>query len=143
MPGGSPRRSFSARALTLTVRALRRRCPNCGSPGVFATWFRLKTRCPSCGLVLEREEGYRVGAYMFNIAMAELVFVAILVTVLALTWPSPPWELVKYGSAVTMLGLPVLFYPYSQTLFLGFDLLFHPTEERELREGAPEADARR
>ncbi len=35
-------------------------------------------RCPQCGLLFERgEQGYVVGAYMFNIAAAELVFVAL------------------------------------------------------------------
>lgn len=123
------------RALQVTWRAVRRRCPNCGSPGIFATWFRLAPRCPRCGLALEREEGYRVGAYMFNIAMAELVFVAILVSVLYLTWPSPPWDWLTYGSVATMIALPVGFYPYSQTLFIGFDLLFHPPEDKEFPSG--------
>jgi uncharacterized protein (DUF983 family) len=129
--------SFLARAVLITGRAVRRRCPHCGQPGIFTTWFRMTSRCPRCGLALEREEGYRVGAYMFNIAMAELVFVVILLVVLKLTWPSPPWEWLTYGSAAAMIVLPVVFYPYSQTLFIGFDLLFHPAEERELRPRPP------
>lgn len=32
-------------------------------------------------------------------------------------------------SIVLMLLLPLVFYPFSKTLFLGFHLLFHPVEQ--------------
>lgn len=81
----------------------------------------------SCGLVFDRREpGYRVGAYMFNIIAAELVFAAAFLLVLKFTWPSPPWDLLTYGGAALMVLLPVLFYPHSRTLFLAFDLVFRP-----------------
>jgi uncharacterized protein (DUF983 family) len=83
--------------------------------------------CPSCGLALERkEEGYVVGAYMFNIIAAELVFVGIFVLALVILWPDPPWTLLTWAGAVLMLLMPVLFYPVSKTLFLAFDLIFRP-----------------
>jgi hypothetical protein len=86
--------------------------------------------CPTCGLPLERnEQGYAVGAYMFNIALAELGFVVCLIGGLLVTWPDPPWRLLMGVSLALMLALPVLLYPFSKTLFLGFDLLFHPAEE--------------
>jgi len=108
-------------------RAIRRRCPNCGSAGIFTGWFRLKSACPTCGLVLEREEqGYLVGSYMFNIVAAELVFAAIFVGTLVMTWPTPPWHLLQYGGAVLMVLAPIFFYPFSKTLFLAFDLIFRP-----------------
>ena len=117
--------------LRVTGRAMRRRCPHCGGAGIFASWFRLKEHCPTCGLTLEREEGNRVGAYMLNIAMAEAVFVVILLVVLFITWPSPPWDVLTYGSAAAVIGLPILFYPFSHTLFLGIDLLVHPPEDTD------------
>jgi MFS family permease len=87
--------------------------------------------CPSCGLPLERnEQGYFVGAYMFNIALAELGFVVVLIGGIAATWPNPPWRALMLASVALMLVLPVLLYPFSKTLFLGFDLLFHPHEEQ-------------
>jgi len=69
---------------------------------------------------------------MFNIAMAELLFVVLLLTVLTLTWPHPPWEWLTIGSAVLVIAFPIAFYPFSQTLFLGFDLAFHPPEKHEI-----------
>lgn len=108
-------------------RALLLRCPNCGGPGILDSWFRLKQRCPHCGIHFEREEqGYIVGGYMFNIVMAELVFAAIFVGTLLATWPTPPWTLLTWGGAALMILLPVLFYPFSKTLFLAFDLMFRP-----------------
>ena len=107
--------------------ALLLRCPNCGSRGIFRSWFRLKDRCPRCGLQFEREEqGYQVGSYMFNIIVAELVFAAIFVTTLLMTWPDPPWNLLTYGGAALMVLMPVIFFPFSKTLFLAFDLIFRP-----------------
>ena len=114
-------------ALRRVTWALLLRCPNCGARHVFRSWFRMLERCPRCGLEFERSEpGYQVGSYMFNIIVAELVFAAIFVAVLVFTWPDPPWTLLTYGGAGLMVLLPVLFFPWSKTLFLAFDLLFRP-----------------
>ena len=108
-------------------RAARRRCPNCGSAGIFNSWFRMKPACPTCGLALERgEQGYLVGSYMFNIVAAELCFAAIFVAALLLTWPTPPWRVLQYGGAALMILAPIAFWPYSRTFFLAFDLIFRP-----------------
>jgi membrane-associated PAP2 superfamily phosphatase len=90
-------------------------------------------RCPTCNLLLERnEQGYQVGSYMFNIVAAELLFGAVLVGVLWLTWPAPPWDLLQYGGAALMILAPFLFFPFSKTLFLAFDLVFRPPTSEEL-----------
>lgn len=113
----------------LFTRALRLRCPNCGTAGLFTSWYRMRDECLGCGIRTERgEDGYVVGAYMFNIVAAELVW-AVLVSVTTLaTWPNPPWSLLLYGGGALMLVLPFLFYPFSKTIFLAFDLLFRPAE---------------
>lgn len=115
------------RAVPLLWRAVRLRCPNCGGGGLWRNWFHLRQRCPTCGLHLERgEHGYIVGAQMFNIIAAELVFAAIFVGVLVATLPDAPWDLLQYGGPVLMIVFPVFFYPFSKTLFLAFDLTFRP-----------------
>jgi uncharacterized protein (DUF983 family) len=114
-------------ASVLFSRALRRRCPNCGSSGLFDAWFRIRPVCPACGIPTERgEEGYVVGAYMFNIVGAELFWLALAGGVIWGTWPDPPWNLLLYGGGVLMIALPFLFYPFSKTIFLAFDLVFRP-----------------
>jgi uncharacterized protein (DUF983 family) len=108
-------------------RAVRLRCPNCGGAPLFTSWFRMRHECPNCGLLLERgEEGYQVGSYMFNIIASELIFAAVFLGVLALTWPSPPWTLLQIGGAILAGVAPFLFFPFSKTLFLAFDLVFRP-----------------
>lgn len=115
------------RAFTLVTRALRRRCPNCGGAMVFDGWFRMKERCPACGMRLERgEQGYVVGAYMFNIVASEMVFALFFIGTIVLTWPDTPWTVVQVGGVALMVLLPVLFYPFSKTCFLAFDLYFFP-----------------
>ena len=116
-----------SRTLALFGRALLRRCPDCGGRPIFDGWFRMRDRCPRCGIRLDRgEEGYQVGAYMFNIVAAELTFAALFVGVLVATWPDPPWNLLLYGGMALMIVAPVVFYPFSKTIFLAFDLLFRP-----------------
>jgi hypothetical protein len=72
------------------------------------------------------EEGYQVGAYMFNIVAAELFFGVIFLAILIYRWPTPPWTLLLYGGMGMMVIVPVLFYPFSKDLFLAFDLVFRP-----------------
>lgn len=108
------------------------RCPNCGGGPILESWLRMRHRCPVCGLRLERgEQGYQVGAYMFNIVASELAFALIFLGILIATWPSPPWDLLLYGGAILMVVAPFVFYPFSKTLFLAFDLIFRPVTEED------------
>src|SRR3954466_15098269 len=116
------------RALRLFGRASRLRCPNCGGGPIFRSWFRMRPYCPVCGIPLEREEsGYQVGAYMFNIVASELLFAVLFIAVLVVTWPDPPWKVLQYGGVALMVLAPFLFYPFSKTVFLAFDLVFRPS----------------
>ena len=120
-------------ALRLFGRAFRLRCANCGGRPIFRSWFRMREYCPVCGIPLERgEPGYQVGSYMFNIIASELVFAILLIVVLVVTWPDPPWKLLQYGGIALMVLAPFLLYPFSKTLFLAFDLLFRPATPEEL-----------
>ena len=120
------------RVVTLTTRALRLRCPNCAGGPLYTSWFRMRDRCPVCRLRLERgEQGYIVGAYMFNIIAAELLFAAFAAAVVAATWPSPPWTALQWGGAALMIAAPLVCYPFSKTLFLAFDLVFRPPQPED------------
>jgi uncharacterized protein (DUF983 family) len=133
---------FSSGSLRLFGRALRLRCPNCGQGKIFSSWFRMRSHCPVCGLKLERgEEGYQVGSYMFNLIASELVFAVLFVGIVMLTWPSPPWTLLEYGGIALMVIAPFVFFPFSKTLFLAFDLVFRPAAHHELT-GAPDSPPR-
>jgi uncharacterized protein (DUF983 family) len=123
----------SPAAITMVARALTRRCPHCGSGGLFHGWFRARERCPRCGLRLLRgDEGYAVGTYLFNLVVAELVLFAVMAAVIVATWPDPPWDLLQRWSLVLMVAAPLAFYPFARLLFLAFDLAFRPVRPEEL-----------
>lgn len=120
-----------ARPLVLFARALRLRCPACGGGPLFKGWFDMRPTCPSCGLRLEREEGYFLGAMLLNVIVAELLFVAAFAATLVLTWPHPPWQLLTWVSMLGVVGLPLLLFPLSRTVWLAFDLWFRPPARDE------------
>ena len=116
----------------MVSRALRRRCPQCGGGSLFASWFRIRACCPTCGIRTERgEDGYVVGAYMFNMVAAELLWAALFLGVLWATWSNPSWDLLLYGGGALMIAAPFFCYPFSKTLFLAFDLIFRPASDTE------------
>lgn len=112
-------------------RALRRRCPRCGSGGVFKGWFDLIDHCPRCGHRFEREQGYWVGAMIINTALAIAGLMGVFLLGLALTWPDVPWEALTIGTAVVAALIPLVAYPYSKTLWVTYDLKVHPLEPAE------------
>lgn len=106
-------------------RALSRRCPRCGGPRIFASYFRLKGSCPTCAHVFERESGYWVGAIIVNTAVTETIFGILFVTVLFLQIPDVRWVPLLAIALGTNALIPVLFYPYSKTVWMAIDLHFH------------------
>jgi uncharacterized protein (DUF983 family) len=118
-------------------RALRRRCLRCGAGPIFRRYFDIVERCRGCGYPFLREDGYWVGAMIMNIGAAQLLFFAWFLGGLWLGWPDPPWTLLLVGGVTLMIAFPVLFYPWSKTLWLWFDLLLHP-----LPDGAAHSEER-
>ncbi|MGQ0714277.1 MAG: DUF983 domain-containing protein [Gemmatimonadaceae bacterium] len=128
-----------SRSARLFARALTLRCPHCGSRGVLASWFKLAPACPRCRLRFERgESDYFLGGMMFNIALAEGVFVIALVTTLIVTWPRVPWSLLEYGTPAAMILAPVVLYPFSRLVWLAFDLMLRPVVPTDLAPSAGE-----
>lgn len=125
--------STSEKIGILFGRALLLHCPACGQSGLFRSAFTLKTTCPGCGLLLQREgDGYELGSMVVNLMVAELVWAVAFVSILLLTWPTPPWMLLQWGSAALMVALPLLFLRHARVLSLALDLLLRPAERREL-----------
>jgi uncharacterized protein (DUF983 family) len=118
---------------TLVWRGLRKVCPVCGRGKLFRTWFKMRDRCPSCGYSFEREEGYFVGALIVNIAVAEAWFGLLFLVVVFATAPDIAWAPLLIVALVTNGLLPVVFYPYSKSLWMALDLYFHPAR----RPGSP------
>lgn len=117
---------------TLFGRAMRRRCPQCGGKGFFSSWFKLNDHCPTCGIACDREDGHFVGAVGFNTIFS---FGVLLITLLVGTWITYPHIPVLAMLGVTFavaIVVPLLFWPFSQTLWMAFDLGWRPAREAEL-----------
>jgi hypothetical protein len=56
----------------------------------------------------------------------------VFVGAVVLTWPSPPWKLLEYSGIALMVIAPFVFFPFSKTLFLAFDLVFRPAGREDL-----------
>jgi uncharacterized protein (DUF983 family) len=119
---------------TMLWRGLRKRCPICGSGKLFTGWFRMKERCPGCGYRFEREEGFFLGAYVVNLAIAEgLVVLLAVVPTIVLLAGNPDTDVVPIlvAGLVAAVLAPLAFYPFSKTIWTAFDLIMRPPSVRE------------
>ena len=118
----------------MLARGLARRCPNCGGGRLFERWTRMKERCPTCGYKFERQEGFAVGAMAINIVVTLGVFLVLMVVGFIVTWPDPPLVPLIVGALVLNLVFPVVFYPFSKTIWAAVDLGMRPLDAQELAE---------
>ncbi len=89
----------------------------------------MNDRCPSCGLALERGEDsdFWLGAYAINLVIAEGFAAVVGAIVLWRTWPRS--TLAEWIAITLAVIMPIVFFPFSRTLWLAWDLSFRPTEE--------------
>jgi uncharacterized protein (DUF983 family) len=122
-------------------RALRGRCPLCGSGGLRDGWSSIRPRCFGCNLAFSRERGYLSGAAWINLTMTLLALGAVLLLLPALTAPDIPWRLVRVASFATVVLVPVLFQPFAVVLWLWVDLAyFRPLDADDLAANDPSAE---
>lgn len=125
------------RFLVALGRGLRRRCPYCGSPGIFSGYFTLRERCPTCGVRFEREEGYFLGGYALNLIVAEFLALGLALFLIFRTALRHQDLLVQEAVALGLAVLfPIIFFPYSRSVWMAVDLMFHPpgpVQEKQLR----------
>ncbi|HZR13814.1 MAG TPA: DUF983 domain-containing protein [Acidimicrobiia bacterium] len=98
-----------------------RRCPRCGSGHLFRRYFTLVPDCPRCGLHFERESGYFVGALAINMIVVGGVFAAVFVALVAATVPNIPVAPLLAVLVPLMLFAPILYYPFSKTVWMAVD----------------------
>jgi uncharacterized protein (DUF983 family) len=125
---------------TLLFRGLRKQCPVCGSAGLYGSWLNIHDHCPRCGFRFERDPGYWVGAMMVNTAVAIGGFVVVFVGLVAATWPETPWTLLTLSSIVVMALVPVVFYPFSKTVWMALDVAVRPVMQEEFARLSTEAE---
>ena len=132
---GETRQWRPASLATLTGRALVRRCPRCGAPGIWKSFFTMKHACPTCGQVLERGESsdFWVGAYLINLVIAEMMAVGIAAILWLTMWPRLSFNVLWGASMALAIVMPVVFYPFARDLWLAWDLYFRPHEEGDIQ----------
>ena len=115
-------------------RGVTRRCPVCGSGGLFTSWFKMRDRCPRCGYVFAREDGFSLGAILMNFAVTEALLALFgIIPLIALLASNPDADItpVVVGGAVAVLVGPLVFYPFSRTLWVALELMVRPAHARE------------
>ena len=96
-------------------RGLLLRCPNCGGNGVFRGLFHVNQRCARCGFLVQREEGFFLGAMALNYAAAVLPVVPIFVLVFLEKISVP----LAIGICVVwVIVVPIAFYQVSRSLWM-------------------------
>jgi uncharacterized protein (DUF983 family) len=97
------------------------RCPNCGARSLFRRLLGMNERCFRCGLLFEREEGFFLGAMVFNYTLTALIAgVVPCVILLAGLAYAPLSQQIELFAAAVAAGatLPFLLYRPSKSLWL-------------------------
>ena len=115
----------------MIVRGLFRRCAWCGGRGSFFTsWFGKAEQCQTCGLKWERGyEGYELGAATMGVFLTFGSIIVWMVVSVLLGVSLVPLLLVAGCLAV---GVPILGYPLTYTVWQGVDLTIRPVSEEDI-----------
>lgn len=113
---------------TLVRRAMRLRCPVCGTGRMFRGLTTLDT-CPYCGFHFEREVGYFTNALIVNYTITSLP-VLLVVAPLAYFSRLPIWTLLTVGLLIAAL-LPLLAFRHAKAFWLAVDLAARPPKPLE------------
>jgi hypothetical protein len=98
------------------------------------------TTCPGCGYRFEREEGFFLGAYVMNLVIAQLLVVVLaIVPTIVLLAGNPDAGLLPVfaGGVVGAVLAPLVFYPFSKTLWVAIELIMRPADAAEPADARP------
>jgi uncharacterized protein (DUF983 family) len=123
LPAGTRRIKTSV----LLARGLTRRCPRCGARHIFSRWVRMVDRCPRCDYLFAREDGFFLGAFVINFAVTETCLGVVLAVMIALeAGGGAPLGAIIAAALVVTVAVPLVFYPFSKTVWSAIDLFMHP-----------------
>lgn len=121
------------RLRALLPRAFKRVCPYCGETKLFKHWFNMNDQCPHCGVEYNREDGYFLGAFALNLIIAEFLGMgAVIVLLIRSNLSILQQEAIAISVAII---LPLIFYPFSRTLWMTLDLYFDKELTRQVVTG--------
>ena len=122
----------------MLLRGTAKRCAVCGGGRLFEGWFRMADRCPTCGYRFEREEGFFLGAYVMNLAIAQalVMLLAVVPAILVLNADAEAsLRPVVAGGFVAAVLAPLFFYLWSKTLWVAIELIMRPVDRTEPADG--------
>jgi uncharacterized protein (DUF983 family) len=126
-PGPGDLRRLTVPALLW--RGATRRCPVCGGGDLLLRWTRVRDRCPRCNFPIdERIEGHWMGSLGLNVIVSFGLLLVTLAVGIALTMPDIRTVPLIVAGGVVSTVVPVLFLPYSKTLWSAIDLAMRPLE---------------
>jgi uncharacterized protein (DUF983 family) len=110
-------------------RAVRLRCPACGTTALFDGPFRMRAHCATCGLVFEREPGYFIGAIYINYGITAVLALGV---VLLLDWTIglPLWSQLAIGLTIAVVS-PLAFFRHARSLWLGVEYFVTQADQRQ------------
>ncbi len=111
---------------TILRRGFTRRCAVCGEGGLFRQWVRMVPSCPRCGLRFNRLPGHWLGSWFLNVVLVQVVVVVILLVGMASTYPQTPMAAIGVIDLAAAVLVPLVFFPFSRTIWLAIDLSMRP-----------------
>lgn len=112
--------SGPARRSKLLKRALLLQCPYCGQRHIIRYPFWIEDCCPRCGYRFAPENGYFLGGYVINLVGVEIItLIAVIIILVRSNLSLWEQEAIGIGAAIV---LPILFFPWSRTLWMALDL---------------------
>ena len=117
-------------------RGMTKRCPRCGTGKLFTRWFRMVERCPVCGYRFEREEGFQLGGYVINFGVTEGLVCLVVGGYIVAAAANPDvaiWPVVV-GGVLAAVVTPLVFFPFSRTIWAAIDLTLTPLDVVEQAE---------
>lgn len=98
-------------------------------------------RCRTCGIRWHREHGFELGPIAVNVVLTFGALAIGMIVAFAVTLPDVPVFAVTVILLAVAILLPLLLFPFTNTLWMAFDLLSHRPDERELAEAAASVEA--
>ena len=90
-------------------------------------------RCPRCGLRFERIEGHWSGDLGINTIVSFGALFLTLIVGFAVTYPDVPGVALFLAAVGVAAVVPLVFFPFSKTIWLAIDLIMRPLEPDEVK----------
>jgi uncharacterized protein (DUF983 family) len=125
-------------------RGLVKHCPRCAAGHLFRRWFVMKARCPECGYRFERDDpDFWYAAYFLNLMVTQGFLCLVLAWFLLQRNANSDANILPpliTGIALA-IAVPVVFFPFSRTVWAAIDLAMSPLEVREILDAEEFLDA--